>query len=445
MAASTSTQLSSLRLLVLAPASEPTVVPPFPNLLEAITGSRPPDEVTSFTGYTSHPPLALRTKYYSSDVGIWCDELPAVAASRSPGNDQKASSSTDVASTATPTVDIAEVQLTKRPDEVGSPRADHEPDAPSTLEEWKQQMLSPEASEVRAVIGGIVLVLPTSSHSSSSIPTSYYSFIEAVHALREAIEEETYGRDVASIVVLQSTSPTIFPSRLASAIEEIEDACLSDRGILGWDFVAWDGAVQRLGEPEAESENQADARNDYGEETGIKRIIEVLEGIDWSVAPDFGDFEDGDGFDFNLQGDDDEQSSTDSLVNRGLSDLDHELQREMMELKMSMFDTEMAEMAEDSEPATQDVPGWDSSHAVEPQGEMTEVDMSEPDKASQDTREAKPEAKGGSFDDEEFQVEELQGLMERVVAIREAGSEMPKAERERFARREIARIMREIG
>lgn len=48
-------------------------------------------------------------------------------------------------------------------------------------------------------------------------------------------------------------------------------------------------------------------------------------------------------------------------------------------------------------------------------------------------------------EDEDFQVEQLPALMEQVVAIREAGLEMSPAERERFAKREIERIMREMG
>jgi hypothetical protein len=67
-----------------------------------------------------------------------------------------------------------------------------------------------------------------------------------------------------------------------------------------------------------------------------------------------------------------------------------------------------------------------------------------------DEGESEEEADNASEDrnpphDENVQVEQLQGLMERVVAIREAGSEMPRDERERFAKREIERIMREMG
>ncbi|EXJ84107.1 hypothetical protein A1O3_04774 [Capronia epimyces CBS 606.96] len=416
-------QSSSLRLLVLAPSSEAATIPPFPALLEAITGAKPSTEVTSFAGYTSHPPLPLRTKYYSSDVTIWCDELPAVAVS-TPQNNAHETVLVDKSCNPVPLgVGIPEDPSTDLSKQVEVPETD-EDHTPSTLDEWKEQMLSPAASEVRAVIGGIVLVLPISSRSSSLILDSYYSLIEAIHALREAVEEESYGRDVASIVVLQPTSPTVSPGILASTAEQIEDACLSDRGILGWDFVAWDGEVQKPGK----TADQADVRNEYGEKTGIRRVIEVLEGIDWSAAPSFGDLEDIGAVDFDKLGAGEEASSAiDTLANGSFFDLDYELQQEMMELKMSMLDQETLE---DGEPA---------------------MKMSRPDHEPQDGDEnaslvnADSDADAEVEDEDELQVEELQGLMERVVAIRETASEMPKGERERFAKREIAKIMLDMG
>ncbi|KAK7906182.1 hypothetical protein LTR67_000908 [Exophiala xenobiotica] len=399
---------SALRLLILAPSSDhPTSVPPFSNLLRAITGSKPSDEVTSFCGYTSHPPLGLRTKYYNADVSIWCDELPLPAISVSSAGHDKST---------TPT--------TKE-----SAEADNDNDnaSCSTLEEWQSQMLSPTASEVRAVIGGIILILPISSSASSSssqsaevlTQSSHMSLVEAVHSLREAAEDESYGRDIASIVVLQSTSSTsgVTQAKLFQITEQLEESCLSDKGILGWDFVAWDG-----GEPSTAAESAEDERNEYGEKTGIQRVIEVLEGVDWSAAPSWGG-DDDEAFDLDRELDVDVDVDDDDVADDGslgfsptnilrnnarLSGLDHELQREMMELKISLGD--------------------------DAQGEGAEAETGD-QQVSTDVRD----------EDEDVQVEQLQGLMERVVAIREAGSEMPRTEREKFAKREIGRIIREMG
>ncbi|KAJ9497505.1 hypothetical protein H2202_006929 [Exophiala xenobiotica] len=405
---------SALRLLILAPSSDhPTSVPPFSNLLRAITGSKPSDEVTSFCGYTSHPPLSLRTKYYNADVSIWCDELPLPAIGVSSAGHDKSTTPT--------TKESAEAEAEADNDN------DNDNASCSTLEEWQSQMLSPTASEVRAVIGGIILILPISSSSSSQSAevlsqSSHMSLVEAVHSLREAAEDESYGRDIASIVVLQSTSSAsgVTHAKLFQITEQLEESCLSDKGILGWDFVAWDG-----GEPSTAAESAIDERNEYGEKTGIQRVIEVLEGVDWSAAPSWGG-DDDEAFDLDhelevdVDVDDDAAddgglgfSPTNILRNNArLSGLDHELQREMMELKMSLGD---------------DAQG-------EGEGEGAEAETSD-QQVSTDVRE----------EDEDAQVEQLQGLMERVVAIREAGSEMPRTEREKFAKREIGRIIREMG
>ncbi|KAI1608196.1 hypothetical protein EDD37DRAFT_185566 [Exophiala viscosa] len=376
----TTAKPSSFRLLILAPATPSTSVPPFASLLEAITGTKPSDEVTVFAGYTSHPPLELRTKYYNADVSIWCDKLPI----ETTGATQREARQPDTKA--------------RKESEDDSPGDGANNDSSSTLDGWKSQMLSPAAAEVRAVIGGIILILPISANPA--IPDSYVSLVEAVHSFREAVEDDSYGRDIASIVVLQSTSSNVKPEKLAKALEDLEETCLSDRGMLGWDFVSWDGDSNPA---ERDSE-----RNEYGEKTGIPRVVEVLEGVDWSAFPDPGadDGEFGvDDLDDNYDDDDDGRFPTNILGNARLSGLDHELQREMMELKMSLEDEqEVDDSAQDTSPAERTAP-----------------------------------------EDEDVQVEQLQGLMERVIGIREAGSEMSQADREKFARREIARIMQELG
>ncbi|OAL37049.1 hypothetical protein AYO20_03526 [Fonsecaea nubica] len=400
------TKPSAFRLLILSPSPpNNTSTPPLRPFLEAITGSRPSDDVASFAGYTSHPPLRLRTKYYAADVGIWCDELPL-----------------------TVTLEHGDADGGKKAVATAEASGKVSESEPVTLSHWREQMLSSEAAEVRAVIGGIILVLPVATPQSPNAETlrSYVSLVETVHALREAVEGESYTRDVASAVVLQATAPAVSKAKLNETVERLEELCLSEEGILGWDFVAWDGQLEGAASEgkdtksamegaEAEDGNRGaeDERNQFGEKTGIKRVIEVLEGVDWSASPHLDGEDDGHG-DYELAelDDDDEDAeglfsstSKDILGNTaGLLGFDQELQREMMELKMSML-------------------GDDGDDSDENNGEGSERGR----------------------EDEDTQVEQLQVLMERVVAIREAGSEMPRPEREKFARREIGRIMREMG
>lgn len=382
---------SSLRLLILAPTTSPASKPPFQPVLEALTGASPSKDVTSFAGYTSHPPLQLRTKYYQSDVSIWCDELPLPGPISSDDSLLEHDSSEGFAGVQINDTTVGDATLVEA--------------AISTLEEWKEQMLSSAAAEVRAVIGALVLILPVSTISISEVPDSHTALIEAVHALREAIEDDSYGRDIASILILQGSSPTVRQDQLDGLLEKLEEVCLSDKGILGWDFVAWDG--QLIDEVEGSGPQE---RNEYGEQTGIKRVLEVIQGIDWSAVPD-GDNDDDDG-DFGMgeggEGDNENTNSrfTNILGSAQFSGLDHELQREMMELKFSMLSNE------------------------------------DDDDAAGGSR---PLQGREDVEDEDFQVEQLPALMEQVVAIREAGLEMSPAARERFAKREIERIMREMG
>ncbi|KEF53350.1 uncharacterized protein A1O9_10325 [Exophiala aquamarina CBS 119918] len=390
---------SSLRLLILAPPTDPTSKPPFPALLQVLGGSLPSEDVTSFAGYTSHPPLQLQTKYYQTSVSIWCDELPLSGPKPSHETLREISSGGPLEDNVTGAI-VGDATLGDAP-ETGTDT--------STLEEWKEQMLSLAAAEVRRVIGGLVVILPVSTTSSPGIPAHFTALIEAVHALREAIEDDSYGRDIASVLVLQGSSPPVKQDNLDALMEKLEEVCLSEKGILGWDFVAWDGQVV-----EDAGRNGKEERNEYGEQTGIKRVLEVIKGIDWSASPDIiGDEDDAGEIDLG-SGDDDDATfpSTRSTNIRGsdrFSGLDRELQREMMELKFSMLSNDDNDDDDD-----------DDDSNTRPPHPKTE-----------------PE-------DENFQVNQLPALMEQVVAIREAGSEMSPTERERFAKREIQRIMREM-
>lgn len=452
---------SSFRLLILSPSPPDTKsTPPFKPFLEAVTGAKPSDEITTFAGYTSHPPLRLSTKYYTADVGIWCDELPSeISETRDLQQTSEESNRWTPANS---------TSVESKPSDSPPP-----PPPPPTLSEWKTQILSSEAAEVRAVIGGIVLLLPVSSSSSPSSSTttpqeSHLSLISTIHALRETIEDESYGRDIASLVVLQSTTggSTVTKAKLNELREKLEDACLSDHGILGWDFVVWDGDVPES-EPTHEGQNpertehtttmnttihddddddddnhndlNLNERNQFGEKTGLGRIIEVLEAIDWSASPDFNDGDDDDAGDSNLDldfddfdtGALDDGTSSSRHLNFGArprGGLDFELQREMMELKLSMLDGDEEDPDPDQHPDQDREDEADLAHA-------TSSSSTHDGAAAESTKQSSEEA----------QIAQFPALFERVVAIREAGADMSTAERERFARREVARILREMG
>jgi hypothetical protein len=366
--ANTKTSTSQLRLLLLSPSVTSSEPSPFPQVLTTLTGSAPAPDLTTFTGYTTHPPLELRTKYYSSDVSLWCDTLPPVD---KPAGKREVSKKT-----------------------ASEPVSDYEEatDA-STLAQWKEQMLSTAAAEVRAVIGGIVLILPmtTQQMSAKAIPDNYMRYVGALHAFREAVEDEATGRDIASIIILQPALigngkeiESVAAQALSDAATDLENRTI-ENDMFGWDVVSW------TGEPPTNPDRRdaTGLRNDYGEKLGMARVREVLEGIDWSVSPHL---DDPDADDSGSEG------GLDFLGNSRYGGLDHELQQEMLGLKLSMLD-----------------------------------------------READAEAGlGADQDGEDVSLQQMDDLRSRVLAIRDTVAGMPDAQKEAFARREIDRIMREL-
>lgn len=465
------TATSSLRVLVLAPTtpsqdqeSSSSSPSPFIPLLTALTSLSPSTDLTTFAGYTSHPPLHLKTRYYERKVGIWCDELPAVQLSKRRGTGASTSSAGELTSPiismkpelenieegpgpavpSTPTSSQPPQRPVASPTEampatsfnpLSSPSSQIAPvssavqQAPEpTLKEYKAQFLSsePDAQEVLGSIGAIILILPIpSSPTYPSTPAEKVSLMEymsAVNEIKDAIEDIGGGRNVGSLFVLQPSVPSLSETgdgreamkRIERLAETFEDKC-HEMGVFGWDFVAWDGIPPAISgneaaKPATTDEISTDAigaskRNQYGEKQGLARVLEVLEAVNWS-APSLVINNGAD--DEPSKDDDDDFDVFSSTKYKGL---DAELQQEMMGLKLSML------QSHNSTGTGSDGDAKTSGLGLAPEPGMEGEDMS---------------------------IEQMSKLMERVVAIKEAGSEMGKEERETFAKREVERLMRDL-
>ena len=166
-------------------------------------------------------------------------------------------------------------------------------------------------------------------------------------------------------------------------LDEVEEELREGRGLFGWDVVAL--------EDNTEPAEQQDSRNKYGEKTGIERVKEVLEAVPWTT------YANDEEADF-LNSDNDADWTTSEQK---------ELDKEMIGLKMDLHNGEEPAGAEEEAFGEDE---W-------------------------------PELQGGS---EDVKVEQLQGLMERLIATREAASALSGAEKQKFARREVERIMKEM-
>jgi hypothetical protein len=278
---------------------------------------------------------------------------------------------------------------------------EHQVEAPPSLSTWRATMLSGAAREVREAVGGIVLALPLPISLASNVSAStstqghYLELIEAVDEVRQMIEDENSGREVPAVVLVSAIGKGVGEADLDATTEKLEAVVMEERGVLGWEFVGWDGKVA---DEDGAPDRPGGLRNAFGERMGMERVKELLEAGGWS-APGGG--LDGKDVDAGFLSSDDEGGP---FVVDGIKLQGQELEREMMGLKLAMRDQDQGE--EDAE-----------------EHNATSQDMEE---------------------DEDLKIEQLPGLLERVVAIREAGADMNKAEREKFAKREVKRIMRDL-
>lgn len=269
------------RLLILSPTSQSiSIIPPFlhsltgvpvldppqqqthstadstasttPESTPASSPSAGPSTTTTFAGYTTHSPLRIETKYYTTEVPVWVDEIPLVY--KSPDTDSK------------------------------SP----------TAEQWQTEFLSPEAEIVRDAVGALVICvqnprdtrIPPEEKEAHAHPAqrtdvrALRDLVRHVGAVKERIDEERGGvGDVPGVFVLvgcrRAGTMRADPAAVANSDDSgldlgverddlgdgIEDAPFSvgwwedqlfDMGLLGWEVVEWDPREQ---DPE-ETRNQ---------------------------------------------------------------------------------------------------------------------------------------------------------------------------------------------
>ncbi|KAJ5927321.1 hypothetical protein N7516_009094 [Penicillium verrucosum] len=393
------------RLLILTPTTQSLAI--IPPLLHSLTGvpvvdppqqpapsptssSTPPPPTSTFAGYTTHSPLRLETKYYTTEVPVWVDEIPLA-------------------------IHGLDTQSTPAP-------------AP-TAEQWKTEFLSTEAEIVREAVGALVVCAHTPSDATPPPGSNadadpaerpdvraLLDLMRGIGAVKERIDEERGGLgDVPGVFVLigsrkgavgtaagqQGPKDPDPELRLGIDDEDLgggetvpfsvgwwEDQFF-DMGLLGWEVVEWD----------PKEGLEVETRNQYGEREGMPRIKEVLETHDWSMV----------GGDSGLDGDNDpgvdsEDDLQDQLLgldgSRGFGDEVHELEREMFGLRM----------------------------AIERGG----GDGDERDHSDHDDGE------------DEIDVESMEALMMRMQTIKDMSSELPEGERKRFAAKAVQDIMRDL-
>ncbi|KAH8878722.1 hypothetical protein GQ53DRAFT_756494 [Thozetella sp. PMI_491] len=333
-------------------------------VIKDLTGSHP-EPVSSTLAGTTHD-LPLKTPYYSAQVPIWLDLISA----------------------------------------------------PS---EWADTFLSDEAKEVLQVIGGIMVIFalpgssahppsaPPNSGSSAPSPPSKEDTKVLISHVGRVVREGLGGWewDGVSLGIGVGDLGTEDPD----ALDEWEDACAE----AGLEFVHARTTLAKA----------ADAKNEFGERTGIARALEALQSNDWDGAGAAGEADDDD---FGLEELDQELAKMKAARGSAAGEEDDgELDPESLDFGFDRADFEGLKKAiwgvgqeDDDEPNSMDGPSHASKLA--------------PGKFD--------EERGNELDDDE--VQKLERMFVKLQAVRDQSAELPEEQRKKIAKRAVAEVMKEL-
>ncbi|KAF4336439.1 Increased recombination centers 6 [Fusarium beomiforme] len=313
---------SSRRILAVALENETAVLS---KLVKDLTGSAPesPDPSLGLAGTTHN--LALKTPYYSTTVPIWLDLIAS----------------------------------------------------PS---EWSESFLSPEAAEVLAVLGGVVVVFTAGPISSSKDHPAK----ELVEHIGKVLKKGLGGWEWDGVGLAIGVG--------GEGNEEEWDEICAEAGL---EFVSLGGKGDT-------------GRNEFGEKTGVARVKEALEANDWSQleAPlsdsEFGDFETS-----STKADEDDKELDPQKMGFGFDRSDFEGLRRAI---------------------------WEASQDAEEPSESNKAETSK-DGASGGT---------GLEELDEDEIAKIEKMMRKLQAVREAGEGMGEEQRKRMAARAVEEVMRDL-
>ncbi|KAL1897307.1 hypothetical protein Sste5346_004043 [Sporothrix stenoceras] len=236
--------------------------------------------------------LALKTAYYRAQVPIWLDlvgQAQAEEVKEEPKDTPKETedASKEVNGTSKEPTEPTDADAPSQPTPTEAESDDI--DDPTTPKQWADAFLADEAKEVREALGSVVAVVEVHpAKAASSSPSRQRELVEHVGRLvqglgmvydlgeeanddEDDLEEFREPWDGISVVVGVSQSP-------------IDEDTMT----------AWDDACNAAGLEFVAVAPGQEALNEFGEKTGIPRLLEALEANDWElVGAGGGDDEDG--------------------------------------------------------------------------------------------------------------------------------------------------------
>ncbi|KAK9416067.1 putative Increased recombination centers protein 6 [Seiridium unicorne] len=256
--------------------------------------------------------------------------------------------------------------------------------------DWSESFLAPEAKEVLDVLGGVVIVFPLPSKAGSDEARAAKDLIQHVG---KVVKEGLGGWSWEGV-------------GLCLGFGEIDD-------VDEWDECAAESGLEFV-QVRAKS---SDARNEFGEKTGIPRAREALEANDWAqidgdLGSDFGDFE------TSLGGGDDDTDVPDSSNTK-----DADLDPESLDFGFDKADFEGLKRAI-----------WNAG-----QDDQESFMNGEQSKSTAGAEGAGDDVK---LDDDEIQ--KLEGMMRKLQAVRDMSAGLPEEQRKRMASKAVNEVMKDL-
>ncbi|CAK7199631.1 hypothetical protein SEUCBS139899_002314 [Sporothrix eucalyptigena] len=209
--------------------------------------------------------MALATAYYRAQVPIWLDLVGAAS-------DEAAD---------------------KDEDELAEKKGEDEGEDPTSPRQWADAFLADEAKEVREALGGVVAVVevhPESSPRQKDLVEHVGRLVQGLGTVYDLGEESETEEDNEDAQEFREPWDGI------SVVVGVSPAPLDEDTM-----AAWDDACNAAGLEFVAVAPGQDATNEFGEKTGIPRLLEALQANDWEMlgggAGDdddalFGSFED---------------------------------------------------------------------------------------------------------------------------------------------------------
>ncbi|KAL1867081.1 hypothetical protein Daus18300_006480 [Diaporthe australafricana] len=262
----------------------------------------------------------------------------------------------------------------------------------STASEWAASFLSPEAKEVLEVMGGVIVVFPISSSTTSSQNK------ELIREIGKVVKEGLGGWEWDGV-------------GLGIGVGEVPH--LDDLDM--WDEACGDAGLEfvHIGA----SATSDDAKNEFGEKMGIPRVLEALESNDWDS------FATADDDDLEALGDETTRGADEDGVELNPENLDFGFDREDFEgLKKAIWEASAERESDD--------------------GDQKAVGSKPSDLAPVSAQARNTDDGGDELGDEDIQ--KVEQMMRKLQAVKDMSAGLPEDQKKRMAAKAVGEVMKEL-